>query len=85
MKIKNSNKNLKIIISIGDTNNLETYDKFCSTEHLMNQFIDSITNIIQSYEIDGFNFNLNNQSNTGQESNLSFLFKQNLVQMFRVS
>lgn len=84
MKIKNHNKNLKFILSIGNQSDIQTYDSLCSNAQLTNRFIDSIVNLIRLYELDGVNFNLKFDL-IQPDSSLSFLFKQNLIQMLRVS
>lgn len=84
MKIKNKNKNLKFILSIGEVSDAKTYDTLCSSSQLTSQFIDSIVDIIQLYGVDGINFNFKFDLKD-PDSNLSFLFKQNLIQMLRVS
>ena len=84
MKIKNQNKNLKFLVSIGNESDAQTYDALCSSSESINQFIDSIVDIVQLYELDGVNFNFKFDLDE-QEAGLSFLFKQNLMQMLRVS
>lgn len=84
MKIKNQNKNLKFLISIGNESDAQMFDALCSSSQSTTQFIDSIVDIIQLYELDGVNFNFNFDTNE-QDANLSFLFKQNLMQLLRVS
>lgn len=84
IKIKNKNKDLKFILSIGNEADIEVYDNLCSNSVHTNQFIESIIDLIQLYELDGINFNLKFDS-IRSDSNLSFLFRQNLMQMIRVS
>lgn len=83
MKIKNQNKNLKFLISIGNESDAQAYDAICSSSQATSQFIDSILDIVQLYELDGVNFNFKFDLDD-QETSLSFLFKQNLMQMLRV-
>ena len=83
MKIKNQNKNLKFLVSIGNESDAQAYDAICSSSQSSSQFIDSILDIVQLYELDGVNFNFKFDLDD-QEASLSFLFKQNLMQMLRV-
>lgn len=84
MKIKNQNKQLKFIVLIGSESDAQAYDALSSSTEATNRFIDSIVDLVQLYELDGVNFNFKFDTNE-QDANLSFLFKQNLIQMLRVS
>ena len=81
--MKNQNKSLKFILSIGNESDAQVYDVLSSSTQLTHQFIDSIIDIIQLYELDGINFNFKFDLNE-PDPNLSFLFKQNLIQMLKV-
>lgn len=84
MKIKNQNQPLKFIVSIGNESDAQAFDALCSSAQATSRFIDSIVDLLQLYELDGVNFNFKFDTNE-LDANLSFLFKQNLVQMLRVS
>lgn len=82
MKIKIRNKNLKFILTIGNEGDIQLYDNLCSNILFINQFIDSIIDLVKIYDLDGVNFNLKFDTS---KPDLSFLFKQNLIQMLKVS